>query len=270
MLIPSFRNLCFVIFTAFLVLSDVLLAYDISKKLAPQGPLGVTLDRSVAINFPKENDPKDDTVYRSWLFSTHLKFKDPVSEISDGQLWQIARDAVDEMIKDVEQYGISARSVPNALAVLAWDHEIILSSSQKGGASFTYDYGDSPVLESLRLCQAIWKDDGPFGNDKEHRTGASCAEPMAAHLYYATTGEPLDTKKARVGTWTRRKKGWEQTDPCGTPEKDLWGCNLFVAAEGLTVLSPDKDPEEYDIKTLAGGVTASDQIQLCAVGASEG
>ena len=38
------------------------------------------------------------------------------------------------------------------MSILAFGNEIILASSQKGQPSFIYNYGDTRVLDSLRLC----------------------------------------------------------------------------------------------------------------------
>jgi hypothetical protein len=47
--------------------------------------------------------------------------------------------------------------------------------------------------------------------------------------------------------------------------KDLWGCNLFVAGEGLTQVDIGIQPSPYSLDTLAGGIVVRDQIQLCSV-----
>jgi len=209
MLLPSIRNIGISVFGTFIALSHVLNAYDISRKLPPRGALGVALDYSLVTDWPKEIHPSDNTVPRSWQFSSHLQFMASVDEITDGQLWQIARDAADEMFADAAQYTIT-RKVPGAMAILAWGQEIILASSQKG-LSFSYNYPGTRVLESLRLCQMS------FTNSRlEHKNWGMCAEPMAAHLYYATTATNLAAQHARIGTWVLQKGGWKQTDPCGT------------------------------------------------------
>jgi hypothetical protein len=84
---------------------------------------------------------------------------------------------------DRAQYEIGAKGKAKVMAVLAWGNELILSSSQKGGYAFNYQYKDSPVLEDLQLCQQVWKDF--TDTDQGHRARAMCAEPMAAQLYYS-------------------------------------------------------------------------------------
>ncbi|RYP70472.1 hypothetical protein DL769_004961 [Monosporascus sp. CRB-8-3] len=196
-------------------------AYDLTKPLKPKGPLGVTLDYSLATAWPEPRDPKDNKVFRNWVWTSHLQFKNPVSEITDGQLWKIARDAWDEAQIDRDQYGLSDYSKPSAMTILAWGNEIILASSQKGRSSFTYEYKNTPVRETLELCQIVWREDGPGDGktDKKHRTEGKCGELMAAHLYYSEDATiTLAERNARVGTVVEKRKNLENTDPCGDPK----------------------------------------------------
>ncbi|RYO84489.1 hypothetical protein DL764_009321 [Monosporascus ibericus] len=177
--------------------------YDITKPLRPKGPLGVTLDYSLATSWPEPRDTKDSSVARNWVWTSHLQFKNPVSEITDRQLWQIARDAWDEVQDDMEQYEIGKKHRASAMSVLAWGNEIILASSQRGRSSFSYEYRGTPVLEILELCQITWREDGPGGGetDKEHRNEGKCGELMAAHLYYSQDATiTLAQRNARIGT----------------------------------------------------------------------
>ncbi|KAB8275223.1 hypothetical protein BDV30DRAFT_236925 [Aspergillus minisclerotigenes] len=188
--------------------------------------------------------------------------------ISDGQLWQIARDAVDEMISDRLQYGTHEQAQPKAMAILAWGNEIILASSMKGAGSFSYDFlgGETPVGRSLQQRQIVWRDTIVPGEDptKVHNNRRNCAEPLAAHLYYKNRGIKLQDQKARISTWVMgRNKDWAQTDPCETNSQDTWGCNLFTANQGLKVLDRKTPVEPYTLASLAGGPTIQDQIQLC-------
>lgn len=197
-------------------------AYKLTEKLQPQGPLGVTLDYSLALAWPTAAPGTASNIRRTWMFSTHLSFREPVSTITDAQLWQIARDAAREMETDMGQYeiGFNPRNRPTAMTVLAFDHELILASSLKGD-SFTYEFGESPVLEALQRCQAAWRDDEPARDDRPHRTHGRCGEIMAAHLYYMSHGKTsrLSERNARVGTVlaANQKKGanLKATDPCG-------------------------------------------------------
>lgn len=205
-------------------------AYNLAKQLKPQGPLGVTLDYSLALAWPTAVPGKASNVKRTWMFSAHLSFREPVSAITDGQLWQIAADATKEMEKDMGQYeiGMTGRNRPSAMTVLAFGHEIILASSIKG-APFTYNFGNTPVLESLQACATVWKDLKPDVEDKNnrHRNRGGCGEVMTAHLYYSSTeGKPLKEWNARVGTVLAddvREVGGEVTPtaPCGKPVSTL-------------------------------------------------
>lgn len=201
------------------ILVCALHAYDLSTAKRPQGPLGVTLDYSLATTWPDTVGNGGDQSPRSFIWTSHLTFVNPVSEIRDGQLWQLALDAYAEMIVDRTQYGIGRKKTASAMAVLAWGNQIIFASSQTGPA-FTYKYPGTPVLESLQLCQIVWRDNGPTGSDKEHRTGGKCAEPTAAHLYYFSQINALPPQSARVGTVVLQGGSTGAavpTDPCGDP-----------------------------------------------------
>jgi hypothetical protein len=196
--------------------------YDVSKPKDPKGKLKVALDYSLATSWPEPYDASYKGP-RPWTWSSHIVFKDPVEKgITDGQLWQIARDAADEMSVDREQYGIGPRAEPTAMGVLAWGDEIIISSSVKGAGSFSYQFdgGNPEVLKSLKECQILWRDTSLPDKNKEHehKNKGNCAEPMAAHLYYRNNGKDLPAQNARIGTWVRVGGTWQQIDPCGTGE----------------------------------------------------
>ncbi|KAH7128005.1 hypothetical protein B0J13DRAFT_453729 [Dactylonectria estremocensis] len=266
MFMPSLRHTGTLVLVVISAFSQVLNAYDISSKKGPQGSLGVTLDYSLATSWPEDKDPTKTQFERSWVFSSHITFANSVDGITDEQLWQVARDAVTEMEDDSRQYQISIKKIPNAMAVLAWGNEIILASSQKTMPSFAYQYADTPVLESLKLCQMVWRDNAPSGTDERHRAEGMCAEPVAAQLYYSINTNQLQGQNARVGTWVRNRKGeWQKQDPCGEPSRDLWGCNLFTTDQNLRVLDKNMQEAPYDLSNLAGGVSTRDQVQLCSV-----
>lgn len=229
MLFPSVRDAGLLVLGALIAFNPILSsgAHDVSVPKDPLGPLKVTLDYGLATTWPQPQDVRLGDVVRNWQFSSHIVFASHVGDsdeehppISDGQLWQIARDAVDEMIADRKQYGIGDRAEPTAMAVLAWGNEIILASSMKGAGHFSYDFlnGDTPVGRSLQQCQMVWRDTSPPERVNQiHDNRGSCAEPMAAHLYYKNNDVPLKDRKARVGTWVKlQRKGWTQIDPCGT------------------------------------------------------
>ncbi|KAL4891312.1 hypothetical protein BDV59DRAFT_194489 [Aspergillus ambiguus] len=271
MLFTSVRNIGLFVLSALIAVNPTLGVYDVSEPKTPLGPLKLTLDYGLATTWPAVQDVSLNKVVRNWQFSSHIVFADPIGgsdednpTVSDGQLWQIARDAVDEMVNDRVQYGIRVEAQPTAMGILAWGNEIILASSMKGAGSFSYNFldGETPVGRSLQQCQIVWADAG--GNPTQpHKNKGNCAEALAAHLYYKNNEDALNTQKARVGTWVKTKTGWEKIDPCGTGLEDFWGCNLFTANQGLRVLSTSTPLEPYTLATLAGGPTRQEQIQLC-------
>ncbi|CEJ58369.1 hypothetical protein PMG11_07026 [Penicillium brasilianum] len=273
MLFPSLRNVGLFVVGTFLAVNPSLGVYDISAPKEPLGPLKVTLDYGLATTWPTRQDLQNTNIRRNWQWSTHIVFASPVGDsdasqpaISDGQLWQIAQDAIEEMSRDRIQYGMVPRAEPNAMGILAWGNEIILASSMKGAGSFSYDFrsGETPVGESLQRCQIVWRDISSSDKDQTltHKNKGNCAEPMAAHLYYKNNGKNLQDQKARIATWVKVRT-WAKTDPCGTGEEDFWGCNLFTSDQGLKVLSTDTPSEPYTLANLAGGPIRQEQIQLC-------
>ncbi|KAE8343187.1 hypothetical protein BDV24DRAFT_149809 [Aspergillus arachidicola] len=276
MLFPSVRSVGLLVLGALIsvipIISD---AHDVSVPLDPLGPLKIALDYGLATTWPRPQDIHLTKAKRNWQFSSHIVFASRVGDsdeenppVSDGQLWQIARDAVDEMIRDREQYGILAGAQPTAMGILAWGNEIILASSMKGAGSFSYDFlgGDTTVGRSLQKCQIVWRDISLPGKDPTniHKNRGNCVEPLAAHLYYKNNGKNLKDQKARIGTWVVQQGKWQQTDPCGTDSKvDYWGCNLFTQDQGLKVLDITTPLAPYTLANLAGGPTRQEQIQLC-------
>ncbi|EAW21127.1 uncharacterized protein NFIA_062880 [Aspergillus fischeri NRRL 181] len=270
MLFPSVRDAGLLVLGALIAFIPILSgAHDVSVMKQPLGPLKVTLDYGLAISWPQAQDVSLQRVKRSWLFTSHIVFASRIGDsdeanppVSDGQLWQIAREAVDEMVADREQYGIIPGAEPTAVGILAWGNEIILSSTMKSAGHYSYQFqnGDTPVGRSLQKCQMVWRD--KTGKEKQHKNRGSCVEPMAAHLYYGQNDVPLKDRKARVGTWVK-VGNWKQIDPCGTDREDFWGCNLFTKDQGLRVLDTNTPPEPYTLATLAEGPVKIEQIQLC-------
>lgn len=202
------------------VFTTVIDSYDLSQRRQPQGPLGVALDFSFATSFPVGLDANPQP-RRNWMFSSHLTFAQPVNTITDGQLWQIARDAYAEIEPERLQYRISDRGQANAMTVLAFGHELILASSQKGPTSFSYTFQDTRVLETLRICQAAYMITSSTGSNLKHRTDGRCGEVMAAHLYYTLYETPfLPAQHARVATVVNDgDQNLGPRDPCGNPSR---------------------------------------------------
>ncbi|GLA61967.1 hypothetical protein AtubIFM54640_002500 [Aspergillus tubingensis] len=240
-------------------------AYDINdgeKDYAKEGDtaLGIKLDLNFARTWPNV-DPKDSTVIRNWVFSSHLKFKglvnDETNGIEDEQLWQIALTGYNEMQANQEAYGIPKRQRSKAMTVLAFDHELILASSQKG-ESFSYYYTDTPVAKALERCQVTWRRD--FGKESIHKNEGKCGEEMAAHLYYLVhPGKSLSSQKPRVATIV----GGKRTDPCTDNKGEKFGCSTFVQEYGIEVVDANKEFKEFSLSEIAGGIEKRSQIQLC-------
>lgn len=191
-------------------------AYDLSQIREPLNPLKVALDYSLATI----EQPKGKMAKANFAWSSHLTFRQPVSDITDGQLWQLAFDAFAEMYEDATQYGIGTKRVPTAMSVLVWGNEIIIASSIKGPA-FNYMLKDTPVLESLELCQIVWRD--TVGPDIRHKNNGSCGELTAAQIYYSVYSKPLSSQSASVGTvgYVTHSTGTriDTKPPCGDPKE---------------------------------------------------
>ncbi|KAL7819167.1 hypothetical protein V8C44DRAFT_130287 [Trichoderma aethiopicum] len=196
----------------------VLNAVDLSEKLPPKGPLGVRLDYELATVGTGDEPPNYAVGSKVLVFSTHLTFNEPVSSITNGQLAQMLGDAWFEMGADGKQYGFGDTRLPSIMTFFAFGNEVILSSSQKG-PSFTYDYSNSPVKESLALCMAVWKEQ--TGEEKRHDRGGACGEIMCAHQYYQLHNTPLRDAKVRALTaiYSKPKKKITFIAECGTGQQ---------------------------------------------------
>ncbi|KAI9372874.1 hypothetical protein BJX61DRAFT_542311 [Aspergillus egyptiacus] len=253
------------------VLYTPLHAYDLDQDPRPRaqlGPLGVTLDYSFARLWPRlePGTSLGGRVQRSWVFTSHLTFSEPVSSISDGQLWKIAADAYKEIDRDRQYYKVGKPAVGQAMAVIAFGNEIILASSHRG-AHVIYDLPVTPVRQALDLCQIVWRDSDQSTDENQnrlHRTTGHCGEIIASHLYFLEHPDVhLKEQGGRVATVVLGIA----TDPCGNDgPKDTWGCNLFIQSMGLTAVDRNTPKESYDMSTLAGGNPDISQIPLCSNG----
>ena len=219
MIAPKLLPLIFVVVCA---ISAVLCDYDVSKRLEPEGKLKVRLDYGLALNWPEQYAAdREPQPPRTWFFSSHLTFKEPVDDIPTGKLWQMAIDAYYEAIDEWARYGISNRGKPGAMTVLAWDKQIILASSMKGVMSFSYALQDTPVRKTLELCETIWREAGNPEKKLKHQNQGKCGELMVAQIYYSLGGKPLGQQKHRVGTvtWSIGQNKPRPAAPCGDPAK---------------------------------------------------
>lgn len=194
-------------------------SFDLSTERPGQGALGMSLDYALAKQGPGLNKDPDvqGRMFPFTVFSSYITFKSEVTpeHITNGQLIKIALDAYDEMVNNaVDQYRArnALRDIPGVVTAVAFGNELILSSSQKGALSFTYDFGNNPVRRSLRTCIAT---------TREHRTKGKCGEQLAAHLYYIAHPEgspghiPLHDRNARSITVGRRRGGIGTMEACG-------------------------------------------------------
>ncbi|PYI33765.1 hypothetical protein BP00DRAFT_311506, partial [Aspergillus indologenus CBS 114.80] len=182
-------SLALVVLCAFIALVNAAADLSSEKPYEHEGPtaLGVKMDLNFAQTWPGL-DPKDPT----------SPVNDQKNGIEDGQLWQMALTAYDEMLVNQEAYRVPKTQRPNAMTILAFDHEVILASSQKG-ASFSYRYQDTPVAKALERCQTSWR--RIYQTEAVHRRQGQCGEEMAAHLYYLVyPATPLSSQQARIAT----------------------------------------------------------------------
>lgn len=172
-----------------LLLSPLLWAFDISNDIAPTGPLGVRLDYVLATrkggNANRERD-------RVLVWTSHLTFNGPVSDISDGQMVQLTLDAHKEMDVNFRAYdprieGGYPERLPAVMTALAFGSEIIFASSEKGGESFISLVGTSHTWKALSQCQILWGE--LTGEAKDHAHGRHCGEVMAFHQYDVVHGK---------------------------------------------------------------------------------
>lgn len=212
------------IITFLLCCSLVQAAFDLSTQLEPEGRLKLRLDFPWARQ-SSSPDAKDHT----WVVSSHLTFKNPVSEISDGQLIRLALDAYDEIRPEITRYvtGNSRRSaVPRAMNALAFGNEVILVSSFKGGQDFVSHFPDSEVSKLLEQCTATFQrtqrevdelDEHQGGAGNSHRTGGHCGEITGFHLYSRRyPNEPLRLRSDNPRSTTVNPRGGtvQPADPC--------------------------------------------------------
>lgn len=209
----SLRFSCLLLLAGWFLISS-LNAIDARTEKPPKGKLGMSLDYQLA----KEDEDARRAIY---VWSTHLVFNGNVQSIRDGQLITLLWDARDEFVEDAQQYEFGPKRWPGAITILAFDNEIIISSSQKG-PSFTYKYSQTPVKELLAQCSAIWQQGAAGREEKQHRSQGSCGEIMTAHQYYLTRqnqqGPPLHTQNARTVTLFHNPftKITDLIPPCGT------------------------------------------------------
>lgn len=217
MRVPSPSRYGHLFFLIICLFSSLLNAVNLGQKFPPKGPLGVRLDYELATLGTGNGPPNYVFGSKNVVFSTHLTFNEPVSSITNGQLAQMLKDAWKELAIDAQQYSLNTKRLPGVVTFFAFGNEVILSSSLRG-PSFTYEYGASPVKESLAICMAVWKDQ--TGEEKTHVRGASCGEMMCAHQYYQVHTTPLKDANVRslTGFYFKNDDNLQFIAECGTKE----------------------------------------------------
>ncbi|KAH7323234.1 hypothetical protein B0I35DRAFT_477113 [Stachybotrys elegans] len=224
-------NLACLIFLLFVAFSSVLEAANLATRKEPRGELGVRLDHHFAVN-GRNKKQGPDRAFR-WLFSTYIVFKESVADIEPAQLQQIAIDAHQEMRDDIAQYAVDVDKedqgvLPTVMTILAFDNQIILSSSQKGANGFIDGLEESPVRVALNICRAAFaqgstpgKRQPQSGTRPDHRYSRKCGEVYAFHHYYQLNKQPLKKRNARVLAVSFEEYGEPAVyvPPCGTDRK---------------------------------------------------
>ncbi|KAF4434665.1 hypothetical protein FACUT_7724 [Fusarium acutatum] len=259
-------------------------AIDLSVKHPAQGQLKVRLDYGLATQ-PLRGVPESrrrESQHR-YVWSSYLVFNEPVSSITDGQLRMMAQVAHKEMETDMQQYNPSAMTpgnkpkyLPSVMTIVAFENEIIFSSSQKGTDGFLNDWPQSPVKLALDRCSALWRDrvvnDLSSNSDpaEGHTNKAKCGEVNSFHQYYMTHTTPISEvdPKVRVTTVVKTGRGYKILAPCGTDEngqdeKEFWGCNLLVRDQNVHYIGQEEKATGFALHKIAGGVRRKGQIQMC-------
>ncbi|KAM7217617.1 hypothetical protein V8F06_007001 [Rhypophila decipiens] len=258
-----------------LILASLLpsaLGADFSQNKDPKGPLRVRLDYGLATSWPKNDLPVSATK-RTYVYSSHLVFRESVDSITDEQLWRITTDAHQEMVRNhKDEFGAPTKICP-------------------GHHSYTYGYGETPVKKKLELCSLIWGVNTGIWQPRQRNSG-SCGEVMAAHQYYLVHNsgkkeDGLENQKggrtAAVRTTPSDLTKAEPTDPCASknldehgnplPELPDWGCRQFLDMTRLTDIpleKADNMPERVELNEIAGGVVLIEQVSLCSGGSQAG
>ncbi|KAH7114167.1 hypothetical protein B0J13DRAFT_533679 [Dactylonectria estremocensis] len=275
MVMASSRFFTTLVLAVLCLFSNLLNAYDLSTYHEPKGDLGVQLDRVLAMSSAEYQERGNAAPIKSmyWVVSSFVDFRSGVT-LTDGQIFKIALDAYKEMTPALEQYGAASNKIRGSvMTVLAFEDRVIIASSQKGKSSFSYDFEDTPVFQTLQKCTELHGGDEALG----HNNGAGCGEVMSAHMFYRKYGSEatLAGKKSRAVTvWFNAKDNVvEWKEPCPLTELDednnpkpfpagWWGCKEFGMAQGIRYIpkpaDADKEGEPY---SMTGALIG--QISLC-------
>lgn len=181
---------------------------DLSRKHNSQSPLGVQLDYDLA----KYSVGKLRRDVPQVVFSSYLNFTKPVDTVTDGQLVQILRDAWLEFEANAALYKVDDASYPNALTIMAFDHEVMLSTSIRGNF-YPPNYRPTPVSEMLQQCARSYQTENPTvtGTEKDqHRNDGKCGEVTAAQQFFLSR-QPRITNNAKAIELFKSKEAREVT-----------------------------------------------------------
>ncbi|KAM3436219.1 hypothetical protein NHJ13734_005208 [Beauveria thailandica] len=178
--------------------------------LAPDG-LQIKLDRDL---YKKQG---------SIVYASHLQ-SDEKLDISDSQLYRIAKDAFMEMRSSATKNGLIEK-IPNVMTTLFMNNELIFASSAKGPKD-PYDKEDQ-VVGDLTVCSKA-------NEGKRHKNGGRCGEVMAFHEWYQTHEGSSRLNKdsgAKIVAISMQKNAAGRREPlilapCGNDKE--WGCNVFI------------------------------------------
>ncbi|KGQ04945.1 hypothetical protein BBAD15_g9821 [Beauveria bassiana D1-5] len=160
----------------------------------------------------------------SIVYASHLESNEKL-DISDSQLYRIAKDAFMEMRSSAKKNGLTEK-IPNVMTTLFINNELIFASSAKGPKD-PYNKDDQ-VVGDLTVCSKA-------NEGRRHKNGGRCGEVMAFHEWYQThVGSPRLDKNSGAKIvaiseqWNaaRTKREPLILPPCGNDKE--WGCNVFI------------------------------------------
>ncbi|OAA39892.1 hypothetical protein BBO_06418 [Beauveria brongniartii RCEF 3172] len=180
----------------------------------------------------------------SIVYASHLQSAEKL-DISDSQLYRIAKDAFMEMRSSANKNGLIEK-IPNVMTTLFINNELIFASSAKGPKD-PYDKEDQ-VAGDLSVCSKA-------NENKRHKNGGRCGEVMAFHEWYQTYEGSSRLNKdsgAKIVAISMQKNAAGKREPlilapCGNDKE--WGCNVFIngvyALDDAKVAADlEKDPKK--------------------------
>lgn len=245
-----------------MMLSQFYTILPLLVSLALAGDLNVKRDMSVAAT-----EGYKDGQY-VWTSILDLEKKE---KATDEEMVKIVHDGSKEMRESWDS-SIPKNKQPSIMTAMEIDNQIYMASSMKGDYSFIYEYktkdkggkvGDGTIRKGVpkEIADAL-KDAQSTGssedrNNVQHRNDASCGELMASYTYLLKNhGQSLKNKKPkRTIAWlyTKSSEGKEVEEawnPCGTDQKDAWGCDTFCHHMGFDTIDV-KTEEACELPKIA-------------------